>query len=417
MAQNPARSADGSDETRLWQPQMAMAALGARSDGGVNRQALSAEDIAARRQLIGWATARGFACAVDPIGNLFVRREGRERDLPPVLTGSHLDSQPSGGKFDGTYGVLAGLEVLEALEDARVTTRRPIEAVAWTNEEGSRFQPGAMGSAAFVGRVELAALRDIVDRAGMRLGDALDTTLAAIPDLSRRALGFPVAAYIEGHIEQGPLLEADGKVIGAVTGIQGSRWFAVEVTGEEAHAGTTPLKIRKDALKAAMAMVAALEVLMADVTDVVRFTVGRFEVSPNSPNTVPGRVFFTIDFRHPDPAVLQRLGDQVPAVCAAHARGCGVTVTPTFDAPPINFTPGIIASVSAAAARLGLPHRDIFSGAFHDAKFLAEVAPTGMIFVPCARGISHNPAESATASDLAAGARVLVEVLAELAER
>jgi N-carbamoyl-L-amino-acid hydrolase len=235
--------------------------------------------------------------------------------------------------------------------------------------------------------------------------------------VARRALGFPVAAYVESHIEQGPLLEAEGKTIGAVTGIQGSRWFAVEVTGEEAHAGTTPLKGRKDALKAALSMVSALEALMEDATDVVRFTVGRFEVSPNSPNTVPGRVFFTVDFRHPDPAVLQRLGDQVAAVCAAHARGCAVAVTPTFDAEPTHFTQDIVAAVGAAAARLGLPHRDIFSGAFHDAKFLAEVAPTGMIFVPCARGISHNPAESATAADLAAGARVLAEVLTELADR
>ena len=412
-----AGAAEGIDETRLWQRHMAMARFGARPDGGVNRQALSAEDIAARRQLIQWAEARGFACAVDPIGNLFVRRAGREADLPPVLTGSHLDSQPSGGRFDGAYGVLAGLEVLEALEDAKIATRRSVEAVAWTNEEGSRFQPGAMGSAAFVGRMALDALRATVDRAGVRLGDALDATLAAIPGVARRALGFPVAAYVESHIEQGPLLEAEGKTIGAVTGIQGSRWFAVEVKGEEAHAGTTPLKIRKDALKAAVAMVSALEALMADATDVVRFTVGRFEVSPNSPNTVPGRVLFTVDFRHPDPAVLQRLGDQVEATCRAQARGCPVTVTPTFDAPPTHFTPDIVKAVSAAAARLGLPHRDIFSGAFHDAKFLAEVAPTGMIFVPCARGVSHNPAESATPSDLAAGARVLAEVVAELAQR
>jgi N-carbamoyl-L-amino-acid hydrolase len=417
MAHSAARAADGIDEARLWQRHMAMARFGARADGGVDRQALSEEDIAARRQLIGWAEARGFACAVDPIGNLFVRREGRERDLPPVLTGSHLDSQPTGGKFDGAYGVLAGLEALEALEDLSLSTRRPIEAVAWTNEEGSRFQPGAMGSAAFVGRVQLDALRATVDRAGTRLGAALDQTLAATPSAARRALGFPVAAYVESHIEQGPLLEADGKVIGAVTGIQGSRWFAVEVTGEEAHAGTTPLKARKDALKAATAMVAALESLMDDAHDIVRFTVGRFEVSPNSPNTVPGRVFFTIDFRHPDPAVLQRLGDRIEATCRGQARGCAVTVTPTFDAPPTDFTPEIVALVSAAAARLGLPHRDIFSGAFHDAKFLAEIAPTGMIFVPCARGISHNPAESAKPADLAAGARVLAEVLAELAQR
>ena len=412
-----ARPADGIDETRLWQRHMAMARLGARSDGGVNRQALSAEDVAARRQLIAWAEARGFACATDPIGNLFVRRNGREPDLPPVLTGSHLDSQPTGGKFDGTYGVLAGFEVLEALEDRGVITRRPIEAVAWTNEEGSRFQPGAMGSAAFVGKMDIAKLRDTRDGAGIALGAALDETLAATPNLARRALGFPVAAYVESHIEQGPLLEADGKTIGAVTGIQGSRWFAVEVRGEEAHAGTTPLKGRKDALKAAMAMVAALEALMDDPHDVVRFTVGRFECQPNSPNTVPGRVFFTIDFRHPEPAVLAARGDQIEAICRAQARGCTVTVTPTFDAPPVHFTQDIVSTVSRAAAKLGLPHRDIFSGAFHDAKFIAEIAPTGMIFVPCVRGISHNPAESATSSDLAAGARVLAEVLTELADR
>jgi N-carbamoyl-L-amino-acid hydrolase len=412
-----AQPADGIDEKRLWDRHMAMARLGARSDGGVNRQALSDEDIAARRLLIEWATARGFACATDPIGNLFVRREGREPGLPPVLTGSHLDSQPTGGKFDGTYGVLAAFEVLEALEDRGIATRRPVEAVAWTNEEGSRFQPGAMGSAAFIGKMDVAALRQTRDGAGIVLGDALDATVAATPALLRRALGFPVAAYVESHIEQGPLLEAGGKTIGAVTGIQGSRWFAVEVKGEEAHAGTTPLTGRKDALKAAMAMVGALETLMADPHDVVRFTVGRFECQPNSPNTVPGRVFFTIDFRHPEPAVLRTRGDQIEAICRAHARGCAVTVTPTFDAPPLHFPPEIVTTISRAAARLGLPHRDIFSGAFHDAKFIAEICPTGMIFVPCARGISHNPAESATPSDLAAGARVLAEVLAELADR
>jgi N-carbamoyl-L-amino-acid hydrolase len=417
MVTSQARAAAGIDEARLWQRHVAMARLGARSDGGVNRQALSDEDIAARRTLIGWAEARGFACAVDPIGNLFVRRAGTEPGLPPVLTGSHLDSQPTGGKFDGAYGVLAGFEVLEALEDLKLPTRRSIEAVAWTNEEGSRFQPGAMGSAAFVGRMQLPALLDHVDRAGVRLGDALQATLAATPDLARRGLGFDVAAYVEAHIEQGPLLEAERKVIGAVTGIQGSRWFAVEVKGEEAHAGTTPLKIRKDALKAAMSMIGALETLMQDDSDTVRFTVGRFEVSPNSPNTVPGQVFFTIDFRHPDPAVLSRLGDRIEAVCREHARGCAVTVTPTFDAPPIQFARDIVQAVGGAAARLGLPHMDIFSGAFHDAKFIAEIAPTGMIFVPCERGISHNPAENAKPSDLAAGARVLAEVLAELAEK
>jgi beta-ureidopropionase / N-carbamoyl-L-amino-acid hydrolase len=412
-----ARTNQRIDGARLWRTLMEMAEIGATPKGGVKRVTLTEEDRQGRLLFQRWCEELGLKVRVDSMGNMFARRDGRDPARPPVLMGSHLDSQPTGGKFDGAYGVLAGLEVLEALEDLGLPTRRSIEAVAWTNEEGSRFQPGAMGSAAFVGRMNLAVLLDTVDRAGVRLGDALQATLAATREPARRALGFAVAAYVEAHIEQGPLLEAERKVIGAVTGIQGSRWFAVEVKGEEAHAGTTPLKIRKDALKAALSMVAALEALMQDDSDIVRFTVGRFEVSPNSPNTVPGRVFFTVDFRHPDPAVLARLGDRIEPLCRAQARGCAVTVTPTFDAPPTQFAPAIVAAVSAAAARLDLPHMDIFSGAFHDAKFIAEVAPTGMIFVPCERGVSHNPAENAKPSDLAAGARVLAEVLAELADK
>jgi N-carbamoyl-L-amino-acid hydrolase len=312
--------------------------------------------------------------------------------------------------------VLAGFEVLEALEDAGVRTKRPIEVVAWTNEEGSRFPVGAMGSAVFAGRLPLQQALAVVDPAGTTVETALAQTLAAA-SAPQRPLGGQVAAYVEAHIEQGPRLEAEKKTIGVVTGIQGSRRYAVEVIGEEAHAGTTPLRARKDALSAGVAIVSALEELMQDPSDTIRFTVGRFEVHPGSPNTVPGRVYFTIDFRHPETAVLNERGSRIAEVTAAHARGCAVTVTSLTDVPPTIFAPSVIDLVRDAAAALGLPHMDMPSGAGHDAMHIATLCPAGMIFVPCARGISHNEAESATPADLAAGARVLAEVLTELAAR
>ena len=405
------RLAAAVDEARLWRRHVEMAAIGATPKGGVNRQALTPEDGRARALLASWAEARGFAVSSDAIGNLFVRRAGSERDAAPVVTGSHLDTQPTGGRFDGVYGVLAGFEALEALEDAGVATRRPVEVVAWTNEEGSRFQPGCMGSMVFSGRMALGDALAVADRGGTTVRDALARLgLAGLPLRRPEA-----AAYVEAHIEQGPLLEAEGRTIGAVTGIQGCRWFAIEIRGEEAHAGTTPHAIRKDALKTALAIAAALERLMEDPEDRVRFTIGRFEVAPGSPNTVPGRVFFTVDFRHPEAAVLTRLGDRVGPLAREHARGCAVTVTETFTSPPVEFDERIVDRVGAIAEALGLPHRRIVSGANHDARFLAELCPTGMIFVPCERGISHNEAENAKPSDLAAGARVLAELLLDWA--
>lgn len=413
------RAAAAVREARLWQRHLDMARLGATAKGGVNRQALSAEDVAARQLLMGWAAARGFAVSTDAIGNLFVCRPGSDPAAAPVMTGSHMDSQPTGGRFDGIYGVLAGFEVLEALEDAGARTRRPIEVVAWTNEEGSRFPVGAMGSAVFAGRLPLAKALAVTDPSGTTVEAALAHTLAAAP-APRRALPFEpgggkIAAYVEAHIEQGPRLEAERKTIGVVTGVQGSRRYAVEVIGEEAHAGTTPLRARKDALSAAVAIVSALEQLMHDPSDTVRFTVGRFEVFPGSPNTVPGRVNFTIDFRHPESAVLDERGGRIAEVAATHARGCAVTVTALSDVPPTVFAPPVIDLVRAAASRLGLPHMDMPSGAGHDAMHIATLCPAGMIFVPCARGVSHNEAESAAPADLAAGARVLAEALTALA--
>ena len=402
-------------EERLWQRHLEMAKLGATAKGGVNRQALSPEDAAARRLLASWAEARGFLVSTDAIGNLFVRYEGKDPSAAPVLTGSHMDSQPTGGRFDGIYGVLAGFEALEAFADAGLRPRRPVELVAWMNEEGSRFQPGAMGSAVFAGSLALDAALAAADRAGVSVASALRQTLAAAPAPQRSGLGGAVAAYVEAHIEQGPRLEAAGRTIGVVTGIQGQRRYTVDVIGEEAHAGTTPRAARKDALSAAVAIVAALEQLMADPGDTVRFTVGRFEVQPGSPNTVPGRVHFTVDFRHPEAAVLAERGDRIAEVAARHAKGCVVTVTEISRVPPTVFAPQVIDLVRDRATRLGYTHLDMPSGAGHDAMHVARIAPAGMIFVPCWRGISHNEAENATPADLAAGARVLAEALAVLA--
>lgn len=412
-----AKAASSVDEKRLWGRHMAMAKLGATPRGGVRRLALDANDNAARRVLVDWARGLGFSCALDPIGNLFIHRDGSVRDAAPVLAGSHTDTQPSGGKFDGIYGVLAACEALEAIERAGIATRRPLEAVVWTCEEGgARFPMGTMGSGAFVGLKRLADILTIKDDAGVSVAEALLATRAALPGVPERTLGFPVAAFLEAHIEQGPELEAKGDTIGIVTGIQGARRFLVEVTGEDAHAGTTSRARRKDALSAAVAMIAALEkIFHDDPTDTVRFTVGRFRVSPDAPAVVPGRALFTIDFRHPEDAVLTRLGDQIEGICRAHAGKCAVAVTETSRSRPVPFTSTVPDIIERAAAALDYRRMRILSGAGHDAMHLATICPTGMIFVPCENGVSHSEIENATPADLAAGTRVLAAAMVELA--
>ena len=405
------------DEARLWSRQMTMAEIGATAKGGVNRAALSDEDRRARRLMVEWAGDLGFEVATDDIANLYIRRPGRQADAAPVVTGSHLDSQPRGGKFDGAYGVIGGFEALEAIARAGIETVRPIDVVAWTNEEGGRFQPGAMGSAVFAGVMSLEDQLGLVDREGVTLQDALAETLASTPELPHRPFGHPFAAYVEAHIEQGPRLENESLTIGAVTGIQGIRWFTVEVSGAEAHAGTTPLKVRRDALKAAVAMVAALEELMADESDTVRFTVGRFECHPGSPATVPGHASFTIDFRHPDPDLIARISAQIGPICEAHARGCAVSVRPIMEHAPLVFDPTLIDMVEGYAESLGHPVMRMPSGAGHDAGHINHLCPTGMIFVPCEKGVSHNEAENATPADLAAGAQTLAACLVDLANQ
>jgi N-carbamoyl-L-amino-acid hydrolase len=418
MLREDARDAAGRvDLHRLWRRHEEMAKIGAIPGNGVNRAAFSDEDIAARRLLISWARALGLSVAVDAIGNLFLRREGLDPQAPPVMTGSHMDSQPRGGRFDGIYGVLAGLEALEAIEQAGVRTYHPIELVAWSNEEGGRFPPCTMGSAVHTGARALEDFLEIRDNEGVVLREALAATLAATPEAGRRELRTPAAAYVEAHIEQGPLLEQSGKTVGVVTGIQGLRWFNVEVFGKTDHAGTTPLALRQDALRDAVAVINALHDLTRDPSDVLRFTVGRMLVTPNSPNSVASHVLFSVDLRHPDPATIEQLGRAVEPLALKAATRCRVQVTPTLRDDPCVFHARVVDCVENAARKLGISSMRLPSGASHDAMYMARVCPTGMIFVPCEKGVSHNEAENAKPEDLAAGARVLAVTLLELAGR
>ena len=403
------------DGGRQWQRLMQLAKLGAIPGDGVNRACLTELDGEARRLLIGWAREAGAEPSVDAAGNLWLRRAGTEADAAPVLTGSHIDTQPNGGRFDGSYGVVAGLEILAALHDAGESTRRPVELVAWTNEEGGRFAPGCMGSMSWSGRRPLSDFLDVRDSDGLRFADALAAQQAQEADLPRRPLGHVPHAYVEAHIEQGPRLEREGLDIGVVTGIQGSRWFTVTLRGETAHAGTTPLAARRDAVRGMVAVITALQALTHDPEDVLRFTTGRILVEPNTSNSVPALASFTIDLRHPNAAVLGRVGDAVEATVRQAAAGLGVEVQETFNAPPIAFAEPVVEAVERAARAEGLRTLRLPSGAFHDAQFAAGVCPSAMIFVPCRNGVSHNPAEYSSPEQLAAGTAVLLRTLRDLA--
>ena len=304
---------------RLWERHMLLARHGATAANGVNRQALSAAEIAARRELIGWGADLGLKPYSDAAGNFFLRLEGRDPAAAPVLSGSHIDSQPTGGKFDGVYGVLAALEAVQAICDSGQTPVRPIEIVAWMNEEGSRFAPGMMGSAVYAGDMALGDILPVRDAEGITVEQGLADMAHAFPEVPQRALGRPVAAYVEAHIEQGPVLEKRGFSIGVVTGIQGKRTFRVSVSGEDAHAGTAALRERKDALLAATAMIQALSAAMHDDEDIVKFTVGRLEIKPNAPSVVAGHALFSIDLRHPRESRLREFGDRVTGICTANA--------------------------------------------------------------------------------------------------
>ncbi len=404
-----------SEFDRLWRRLMALSEIGAIPGGGVDRQALTAGEASAWRRVIEWGREAGLHPATDEAANLFLVLPGRDRAAAPVLLGSHLDTQPTGGRFDGAAGVLAALDAVTDLAASGRVPARDCVVVAWMNEEGSRFAPGMMGSEAFCGVRDLAAIRAVRDADGVSTGDALERFLAGFPDLPRRPLGKPVAAYLELHIEQGPMLEAAGIPVGIVTGIQGKKTYAVRLSGAEGHAGTLAMAQRRDAVAAFARCAAALHHEIGSLDPDIKFTVGRVQVTPNAPSVVAGEVRFSIDLRHPDNAVLDAAGARIAPLCEAEAGPCVVAVTPLVDAPSNAFDPGLRDRIGRAAVELGIPAMPLLSAAGHDARHLAGRCPAAMIFVPCRTGISHAPAEWAEPAHLAAGAAILARVLEDLA--
>ncbi|KWE73654.1 Zn-dependent hydrolase [Burkholderia ubonensis] len=398
------------DGKRLWDSLMQMAKIGATPKGGVCRLALTDLDKAGRDLIVGWAKAAGCTVTVDQMGNVFMRREGRVPDAPPVVTGSHADSQPTGGRFDGIYGVLGGLEVIRSLNDYGIETEHPVEVVIWTNEEGSRFAPAMVASGVFAGVFSLDYGLSRKDVDGKTIGDEL-ARIGYAGDVP--CGGRPLHAAFELHIEQGPILEAEQKTIGVVTDAQGQRWYEITLTGQEAHAGPTPMPRRRDALLGASRVVDLVNRIGLDYAPFACATVGMMQVFPNSRNVIPGRVFFTVDFRHPDDAVLAQmdaaLRDGVARI--AGSIGLGTQLEQIFYYKPVAFDVDCVGAVRAAADRFGYSHRDIVSGAGHDACYLAQVAPTSMVFVPCVDGISHNEIEDATPEWIEAGANVLLHAM------
>jgi len=392
------------------------AQIGATAKGGVNRQALTGLDRQARQLLTELALQRGFKVFQDPIANLFIRREGRNPDLSPLLIGSHLDSQPAGGRFDGALGTLAAFEVLETLEDCGVETERPVEVVSFTNEEGCRFAPGCMGSMAFAAGSIPSAWETMCATDGALFADELSATLESLPVAAMRPLGTPVFAYLEVHIEQGPSLEKEGLPIGIVTGIQGTRWLEVLIEGQTAHAGTTALQYRHDPMQATVNALAELyrDIMPADPA--ARFTIGRMALEPGAVNAIPATVRFTIDFRHPSLTTIGVMEQTIRMAIqqAAADTGCSATISQIFDMPPASFPDELLAVLDQAAQERDFATKRMLSGAFHDALFMNRVAPSAMIFVPCRDGLSHNEAEYVEQEHSIAGGNMLLASLLQL---
>lgn len=402
------------DSQRLWDSLMSLAQIGATPKGGVCRLALTDLDKQGRDLFVQWAEQAGCTVRVDQIGNIFARRDGLDNTLPPVLTGSHIDTQPTGGKFDGNYGVLAGLEVIRRLNDQGIQTQAPLEVVVWTNEEGSRFVPVMMGSGVFAGAFTLDHVLVQTDTEGKSVGDELERIgyAGATP-----CAPFPVKAYFEAHIEQGPVLEATDNVIGVVTGALGQRWYDVVVTGMEAHAGPTPMELRKDALLAAARLIQDINQIALDHAPHARSTVGWIDAYPNSRNVIPGTVKLSVDLRAASDDVLSAMDGELKALCARlqDEGRVGLSVEQVVYFPPQPFHQEQVDAVRQASQGLGLSHKDIVSGAGHDAVYMARVTPTAMIFVPCKDGISHNEIEDAKQDHLEAGCNVLLQAMLQQA--
>jgi beta-ureidopropionase / N-carbamoyl-L-amino-acid hydrolase len=403
------------DARRLWGTLMETARIGATAKGGICRLTLTDLDRQARDWLKAQCQALGCTVTVDEVGNMFARRPGKNPQLPPIAMGSHLDTQPTGGKFDGPLGVLAALEALRTLHDTDRTTNAPIELVNWTNEEGARFAPAMLASGVFAGVFTADYAYSRTDRDGKSFGEELKRIGYRGAE---KAGARKFSAMFELHIEQGPILEHEGRLIGIVQGAQGVRWYDVTITGEEAHAGAMPMKLRKNALVGAARVIERVDVIARDIPDAVG-TVGLIESKPNSRNVIPGEVFLTVDFRHPDDKVLdfmemqlrQALAEIAPSLQLAYRENC------IWASPPVHFSPELIDSVRIAVETAGFSSRNIVSGAGHDSVYIARVAPTTMIFVPSRGGISHNEAEWTSEEQCAAGAQVLLNAVLEYDRR
>ncbi len=404
------------DGRRLWDSLMEMATIGATPKGGVRRLALSEVDRAGRERFRTLCEAAGLTVRVDAMGNMFARRAGRDPARLPVLFGSHLDSQPSGGKFDGALGVIAGLEVMRSLNELGIVTEAPVELVNWTDEEGSRFGYSIMGSGVWAGVLPIEAAYAKTDTAGVTVRTALDAIGARGPE---PAAAFPADAYFELHIEQGPILERAGEKIGIVTGAQAMVWYDVVATGQDSHAGTTPPSARKDALVCAARIIDLVDRMMRARGEDGRGTVGQLLVEPNSRNVIPGEVRFSVEFRHPEDAEIDRLDAQFPREAGFVARDCGVKleVSRVFKNPAQKFDPECVQLVREAAQRLGYAAREVVSGAGHDAVYVARRIPAAMVFTPCKDGLSHNEAESIEPEEAEAGCQVLFEAVLARANR
>jgi len=409
--------ADAVDAAEIWNDLAVVASFGGRADGGVGRLALDDNDIAVRLWLADQAKALNCSVRVDPLGNLFIRREGTVPALHPVATGSHIDTQPAGGRYDGIYGVIAGLNVLRALSRTAVEHRRALELVAWTNEEGVRFSPGTSGSSGFTGERNAEEVRAILGTDGVTFGDAVDHCLTQLEaaGIPRCELGGPMQAFVELHIEQGPILENLEADVGVVTGIQGVSWFRFTVRGMANHAGTTPRASRRDAFEGAAALATALRNVAMDELDVTRFTIGRFNLSPDSINTIPDTAIFTVDLRNPDSRVLDEIEQRFGELATSSWSGCSVHMERLSRIDPVEFPDAITSIIASVAQQLDLKAPTVVSGAFHDSMYLSRHCPTGMIFIPCKAGVSHHPSESITADQALTGTRLLAETLLELA--
>ncbi len=400
---------NSTNQQRLWDSLMEMGEIGGTKKGGCCRLALTDLDRQARDLFVRWCEEAGCTIRIDQMGNVFARRPGKDNTLAPVVMGSHIDTQPTGGKFDGVYGVLAGLEVIRSLNEQGICTLHPIEASIWTNEEGSRFPPAMVASGVFAGVFDLEYGLSRADLDGKTMGEELKR----IGYAGSEKMGSPVKAFFEAHIEQGPILEQEEIIIGVVTDAQGQRWYELTLTGQEAHAGPTPMATRKDALVGAARIIDKVNKIGLANAPLACATVGLLQVFPNSRNVIPGEVFFSIDFRHPNDATLSAMDKQLREVSQLIAEELGLQLKfeQIWYSPPVPFDKECVDSVRQGAIDAGYSYRDIVSGAGHDACYISRVAPTAMVFVPCEDGISHNELENADPVHLAAGCNVLFQAV------